>query len=157
MWYFIDISWYETCVCKRALSKFILYFVLCFEVLKRKKTKKIIAVVVLTKKNLSPLMKTETPLWIKNLQNLKMYIQKYRQSKTSLWEMFKKLSLLFIRIVHKHWVVFFFFFLLLNIILYFLLYFNTLCTDPEIKLWKRFVRRSHALFSSHAFSTFTDS
>lgn len=91
---------------------------------------------VLKKKNSSPLTKYRNTFVNKNLQNLKMYIQKYRQSKSSLWEMFKKLSLLFIRIVHKHWVVFFF--LLLNIILYFLLYFNTLCTDPEIKLWKRF-------------------
>ena len=149
-------------LCVQASTKQI-YFIFCivFWSFKKEKKKKIIAVVVLTKKNSSPLMKTETPLWIKNLQNLKMYIQKYRQSKTSLWDMFKKLSLLFIRIVHKHWVVFFFllffFFFLLKIILYFLLYFNTLCTDPEIKLWKRFVRRSHVLFSSHAFSTFIDS
>lgn len=46
-----------------------------------------------------------------------------------------ELSLLYIRIVHNHWGFFSF---LLNIILYFLLFFNTLCTDPEIKLWKRF-------------------
>lgn len=48
--------------------------------------------------------------------------------------MFKKLSLLFIKKLYIGIV----FFLLLNIILYFLLYFNTLCTDPEIKLWRRF-------------------
>lgn len=98
------------------------------------KKEKNIAVVVL-KKETKSFDENKNTFVNKNLQNL-MYIQKYRQSKTSLWEMFKKLSLLFIKIVHKHWV--FFFFLLLNIILYFMLYFNTLCTDPEIKLWKRF-------------------
>lgn len=101
------------------------------------KKEKNIAVVVL-KKETKSFDENKNTFVNKNLQNLKMYIQKYRQSKTSLWEMFKKLSLLFIKIVHKHWGFFFFFFLLLNIILYFMLYFNTLCTDPEIKLWKRF-------------------
>ena len=63
-----------------------------------------------------------------------MYIQKYRQSKHSLSENVQKA----IFIVYKKLYIDIVFFLLLNIILYFLLYFNNLCTDPEIKLWKRF-------------------
>lgn len=56
-------------MCKQALNKFILYFVLCLS-LKRKKN---IAVVVLEKENESF---DENTFVNKNLQNLKMYIQK---------------------------------------------------------------------------------
>lgn len=64
-------------MCKKALNTFILYFVLCFEDLKRKKR---IAVVVFKQKTES-LDKNKNTFMNKNLQNIKMYIQKYRQSK----------------------------------------------------------------------------